>query len=132
MAKPVLCLAFFALVLASLGPVLDHHFAERQPGHEHLYLGKKVPTHPHPYQQVHAHPQTTESQPENAPTAPDDTIYLTNFSGIGQDYFTLSCPLLHASLVLQEGGDGPPRQNTEVRHGLSETTVSPLERPPLA
>ena len=33
------------LVSAGFGPVLDHHFAERQPDHTHTYLGPTTPNH---------------------------------------------------------------------------------------
>ena len=36
---PVTALALLtALLLPLLGPLADHHFAERQPGHLHIYL----------------------------------------------------------------------------------------------
>ena len=38
---------FVVLLLVSpgFGPVLDHHFAERQPDHTHTYLGPTTPNH---------------------------------------------------------------------------------------
>ncbi len=41
-------LMVMGLALTSLAPMLDHHFAERHAGHQHLYLGQASPTTPTP------------------------------------------------------------------------------------
>lgn len=41
--------------LASVGPVLDHHYAERQPDHQHIFFGPVNHEHTRPYQQPHHH-----------------------------------------------------------------------------
>ena len=48
-------LAVLGLLLPFLGPVVDHHFAERHPAHQHIYLGAAVPEHQHSYQAAHRH-----------------------------------------------------------------------------
>jgi hypothetical protein len=40
------------LLAPAVGPLMDHHFAERQPAHQHLGL---VPDHIHDYGANHAH-----------------------------------------------------------------------------
>ena len=35
--------------------MLDHHFAERHPGHQHIYLGVANPEHSHDYRPFHSH-----------------------------------------------------------------------------
>ena len=35
--------------------MLDHHFAERHPGHQHIYLGAANPEHSHDFRQFHSH-----------------------------------------------------------------------------
>ena len=56
------CLALVIVLLPSLGPLLDHHFAERQPYHAHLAADSG---HEHNYQAFHSHPfgQIAESNP---------------------------------------------------------------------
>lgn len=120
-------LVLLALSLASLGPVLDHHFAERQPGHTHLYLGAHVPDHLHPYQQAHTHHRAEAASPRS-----DDTVYLTTQDGIGLDWSTAVSPLLDASPVFPDHGDGPLLVSEAAHRELFEAVVSPLERPPLA
>ena len=46
-----------ALLLPAVGPLLDHHYAERVPGHLHLYLAG-VSAHTHPYEVDHRHAYT--------------------------------------------------------------------------
>lgn len=58
-------LAVLGLFLPFLGPVVDHHFAERHPAHQHLYLGAAVPEHQHLYQAAHRHHHPINHQPGN-------------------------------------------------------------------
>lgn len=44
-----------ALLVPLLGPLVDHHFAERQPGHVHLYLTGVSVQHLHHHEAFHSH-----------------------------------------------------------------------------
>ena len=44
-----------ALLLPGVGPLLDHHYAERVPGHLHHYLAGVSAAHAHPYEVDHRH-----------------------------------------------------------------------------
>lgn len=44
-----------ALLVPLLGPLVDHHFAERQPGHMHLYLTGVPIKHLHHHEAFHSH-----------------------------------------------------------------------------
>ncbi|HLF04205.1 MAG TPA: hypothetical protein VI855_03210 [Dehalococcoidia bacterium] len=128
-------LAWLALLLASLGPVLDHHFAERQPGHTHLYVGAQVPGHQHPYQQAHVHTHellAAGQSPANPSSWPSEVVYLTNYEGIGVGLAALTGPVLHASLAFPDSGDGPLLRADAAPDAWPEAAVTPLERPPLA
>ncbi len=53
---PVIALALLtALLLPLLGPLADHHFAERQPGHLHIYLAGVPIQHLHDHEALHTH-----------------------------------------------------------------------------
>ncbi len=53
---PVTALALLtALLFPLLGPLVDHHFAERQPGHVHLYLTGAPSQHLHHHEAFHTH-----------------------------------------------------------------------------
>jgi hypothetical protein len=51
-----------ALALPSIGPLIDHHFAERNPTHHHVSVAQD---HAHAYGSSHAH-VATESAPDDA------------------------------------------------------------------
>ena len=61
--KVILSLTALALLVALLtpllGPLVDHHFAERQPGHLHIYLGGVPVQHLHDHQAYHTHHDPT-------------------------------------------------------------------------
>ena len=43
-------IAMAVLVLPSIGPLLDHHYVERLPGHAHTYPGDVLPAQVHSYE----------------------------------------------------------------------------------
>ena len=57
-----IALGALLVLLPSMGPLLDHHFAERQPYHSHLGTDRG---HEHQYRYFHAH--GSESDPEANP-----------------------------------------------------------------
>ena len=62
-----------AVFLPTLGPLLDHHYAERLPNHAHLYLGAAEYGHVHPFEvQDHFHYYEDE-------TSPDGIVYLASY-----------------------------------------------------
>ena len=67
--------AMAAVFLPTLGPLLDHHYAERLPNHTHLYFGPGGPNHVHPFEvQGHFH-----YHPFEGPT--DGIVYLASYDG---------------------------------------------------
>ena len=50
-----LAVALFALALPILGPLNDHHFAERSHSHDHIYLNGTAVAHGHAYDRLVAH-----------------------------------------------------------------------------
>ncbi len=93
------------LLLPPLGAALDHHFPERQPDHEHIYLGRVTPSHFHDYQIPHSHHPPEEGGGGGAP-APrhKDVVYLTSYSARAQSLAMLD------TVVAQEA---PPFQTQE-------------------
>lgn len=63
--RPKILLSLTALTLLAalltplLGPLVDHHFAERQPGHVHIYLGGIPIQHLHDHEAFHTHDAPT-------------------------------------------------------------------------
>ena len=65
---------FTALLFPQVGPVIDHHFAERAPLHNHLAPGKQA--HKHRYSTSHSH-QLAASSPalETVVTSLEEDAY---------------------------------------------------------
>ena len=70
-----------AVVVAFLGPAVDHHYAERQHGHSHLFLTDTAAGagHPklHPFERPHSHSESTTLQ-----TLQDEIFYQPSNDGL--------------------------------------------------
>lgn len=124
-------LAVAALLLPSLGPLLDHHFAERHPGHTHWYRGAAGPEHSHPFEQFHIHYDAMYDA-MYAPADGGEIVFFTRQDGAGHSCADLVAPGPAPRLRLD--GDGAPmlRSGADeggVRRGVS---VAPATRPPNA
>ena len=125
------------LFLPVLGPQLDHHFAERRPDHDHLFLGAAVPEHTHSFEGLHAHyhpipgPGTANGGGSHQGTPAQRIVYLTSDQGFGQG------PLDLASRVVQQSPVFPAhsanfRASGMVRNNVipSSAFVGPPRKPP--
>lgn len=113
--------ALVALALPLFGPVLDHHFAERQPHHVHVYLGGPVPDHLHPYETSgHLHHGHAGNHAHHHPAQNDGILFLTDHEGIGHGL---------AAVVSSLGQDTPlfPGPNAVVRSGISSDGPAPRD-----
>ena len=118
-----------ALFLPAFGPLLDHHFAERQPGHTHVFLGPHSPTHLHFFEVIrgHSHPLDQER------SAPGDIVYLTSYRGIGQDLpqFPVTTSGGSSIVFFPEAEDDPSLSgNSRLVSFLKESVVAPEKKPP--
>ena len=72
-----------ALVLVFLAPALDHHFAERQHNHSHIFLTSSAASHGHPelhpFEQIHLHDDFTGQDSQD-----DGVLYQTSNDGLGE------------------------------------------------
>jgi len=101
-----------AVFLPTLGPLLDHHYAERLPNHAHLYFGQADYDHVHPFEmQNHIH-----YYPDEVP--PDGIVYLASYDG--------SSPVMIDATVhaIQQT---PPFVGTDdaAAHGISHDSLIP-------
>ena len=118
--------AVFALLLPVAGPIIDHHFAERLPGHGHVYIDGPELSHEHDLSSSHNHTATTV-------LAVDDT---------GPSVVPMPAPSRGTKLVtsLDQSGndklDAPNARTLRLRprhdRGAAQADVTPDPRPPRA
>lgn len=133
-AVPVLSLLMVAaLTLSSLGPMLDHHFAERHPGHNHLYLGTALPDHSHSYQSSHSHYGAWMYVPADAGSPTGGIAIVMPNDGWGHVAADIAAPLVFHPLRLG-GDDGGPLLKTSPDGDVALTgiIIAPSKRPPRA
>ncbi len=123
-----------SLLLLSLGPMLDHHFAERHPGHSHIYLGSVVPDHSHSFESNHDHHSSRMMelllQSGDNPTS-DGVVVVSSNDGVPVGAAHLSVPMSLQWPRMNGGdGDGVPRLSYDPYETLSSSSVSPPRRPP--
>jgi hypothetical protein len=124
-----------SLALSSLGPMLDHHFPERHPGHSHLYFGTATVDHNHVFERVHSHRALDLINP--AAVGSDGLnhagiVFFSPYDGTGIGAADLTLPLTSPSFVFK--GDGPPVLKVAEDQGavLRGTSIAPPRRPPPA
>jgi hypothetical protein len=116
--------------------VLDHHFAERHHGHDHVYVGPPAPGHSHPYQVSHLHTHAdgatllTGGEPGDG-TLPSGVVYFTSQDGSGWSLAGLAAPSLHSGLVFPDLAGSRSRfglgPGEDIPPGIS---VAPPRQPP--
>ncbi len=114
----MVALAALVVFLPSLGPLYDHHFAERMPYHTHIGVPSE---HEHGYRSLHSHgaDRSADWTPalyelDISPTVL--TIVLSSDSGLGGG------PVPDADSVLRIPGSE--------QHALKSAYLSPPDRPP--
>lgn len=132
-----LVLILYALFLPFYGPLLDHHFAERQPDHQHLYLGRSVPGHAHPYTLPHTHAHLNEAGSAESPDLPktghdpDGIVFLTSHDGVGQGFDQLAVPSIRLSLDFPSPDNTrPPLGTTADDKILQDAYIALPKKPP--
>ena len=123
-----------ALFLPFIGPMLDHHFPERQYGHVHVYLGPAVSDHGHPYEKPHFHSQPhDEAGGETGASSLGGTasgiIYLISDDGMGQEPAAPSAPMVRVAAI------APSPDSLVIKFGhdddiLDEAFIAPPKKPP--
>ena len=125
-----------SLALLPFGPMLDHHFAERHPGHHHLYLGMADSQHGHDFQSSHVHDDSWMYEQPKAVDGgydPSGIVFLFPGDGMGIGSADMAVPPVKRS-VRFPGGDRAALLNmTDVNAAvLIGTSIAPPTRPPRA
>ena len=113
-----------ALLLPALGPLLDHHFAERQPGHNHVFLDQAPHEHLHAYEYAGHHHGEHDS-----PT--DGVVIVTSYDAMGTGLADVTPPVTRVSRLLPELTPDKTAFGFDEAHKLpSGESVSPPTQPP--
>ena len=118
-----------AVVLGFIGPVVDHHFAERQHNHSHLYLTVNAAEHGHailhPFEEPHSHVTAdTEAAGHHG------VLYQTSNDGLGDSGTGLVIGFIEDSSPQIRSGDFLPNAQADSARNLHEAFMAPLKRPP--
>jgi hypothetical protein len=122
----------YLLLAPFLGPMLDHHFAERQHNHQHIHFGSGGTKHVHFYDLLHLHSHTHNTPvipPSNGLAShepPNEVIYLTSQYGVGQSAPSFTIPELQVDFVFPDLGD-----NRFLRRPTSQDSLPPKSSFPL-
>lgn len=115
--------ALTALFLPLFGPVLDHHFAERQPDHAHMYLDGSEYEHLHTYETYGHHPPTSLASVNGDAVQNGNVVVLTDSHRIGPGQAaTLAYLQQLVRVVLQNEGDA--NRFAFLRETASPTSVA--------
>ncbi len=120
-----------AIVLVFLGPLADHHFAERQHNHSHIHLTGSVAEHNHPevhpFEIPHSHSNT-----DRQATGRHGIIYQTSNDGLHDSGTGSVIAFVNKSFRPLPEEYSPPDARTDSESILSEAFVAPPKRPPRA
>lgn len=113
-------------MLSSFGPMLDHHFAERHPGHSHLYLHTAEPDHSHPFEHSHIHYDAMY-----APAPGDEGIvFFAPYDGAGHPPADLATPVSSPVFAYDDSDGSVLLDGSWAVSVMKDTVVLPLLPPP--
>lgn len=119
-------------LLPGLGPLLDHHYAGRQPGHDHVHMGALFPDHLHDHEVSHDHDHDhhirSSTQDEEDRGGP---VVIASYSGavLGHAYVSGSASQTE---LRSPDPDGSPHSYYSGQDGAlrQQNTVTPPTEPP--
>ena len=135
----LLALALFALALPVVGPLDDHHFAERSHTHQHIYLDGKAAEHRHVFdaglRHWHAGPNNLTADGD-APQRSGGVAYLTDATA-GLMLAVMNAPYHPAPEALRppsahDDGDNPLSDFSARYHHPEGRCLAPPQPPPIA
>ena len=135
----LLAFALFALALPIVGPLDDHHFAERSHTHLHIYPDGRPASHEHVGAQALPHLHSNRSAPlrygESDAQSPD-VMYLTNATASFL-LAVMNAPYHNAPDALRPApprgnGDNPLTPFRVLSREPAGRSIAPLPPPPIA
>jgi hypothetical protein len=133
----IIIVVLYVIGMPFFGPVLDHHFAERQYNHQHIYLGSAGAKHTHFYdlRPLHSHTHNTPVVPHSngseSDESPNEVVYLTSQDGIEQSAPSFTIPALQVDFVFPDLGNHHFLLSPTGQDNLPpEIFIPPPKRPP--
>ena len=118
-----------AVVLGFIGPAVDHHFAERQHNHSHIYLTVSAAEHGHailhPFEEPHSHVNS-----DTEATGHHGVLYQTSNEVLGDSGTGPVIAFIEDSARPIRSGDFLPNAQADNGRSLHESFIAPLKRPP--
>ena len=114
------------VVLVFFGPVVDHHFVERQHNHSHIYLNGSVGEHWHPFEKPHSHSNLTADG-----SGRHGIIYQTSNDCIGDSSTSPAVAFMGDAYPQVLGIGSSTSTNTVGEINLVGNIVSPPKKPPI-
>ena len=135
----LLAFALFALALPIVGPLDDHHFAERSHAHAHIYLDGRAAEHQHLLESRAAHRHNSETmagKDGSGWNGAGSTVYLTDPT-VGLLLAVLNAPWHNAPEALRPAPPSGKESNplapfAAVMRQPEEQSVAPLLPPPIS
>ncbi len=134
--KPAIVIALYALLLPVVGPLLDHHYAEWQHNHGHVFLGGapgEAGFHVHIYETSGDHGHLPAADYSDGRSGPEGVAYFSGFDGAGSGPVSSPTGPSTDSLTFPDPGDHPllaAYRGAELpRTGVH---VAPPRKPPTA
>ena len=133
----LILLSVLSLFVPSYGPSFDHHFAEKQLNHAHIYLAEKIPNHRHGYESAHSHRHDSTKSPDgdshHLEPGSDGIIIVPGLGGSTHEIVPGSAAAMHVSPALLHFGGNPLLSITiNTKELLPNLYISPLTPPPRA
>ena len=118
-----------AVALGFIGPAVDHHFAERQHNHSHIYLTVSAAEHGHailhPFEEPHSHVNA-----DTEATGHHGVLYQTSNEVLGDSGTGPIIAFIKDSTPPVRSNDFLPNTQADSGRNLHETFTAPLKRPP--
>ena len=116
--------------------MLDHHFAERHPGHQHIYLGVANPEHSHDFRPFHSHDgpgALLNATGHNPANASDGIVFVVPGSGSAHTIADITMPATaQFTRFGVEGGTGLLGHHLRREAAPPDASVAPPTLPPRA
>ena len=109
--------------------MLDHHYAGRQPGHDHIHAGALFPDHLHGHEvsHTHGHPHSSVEEQRDGPGV---VVVIASHSGAVPGYAYVSGSASQTELSFPDSGETPHYYMGEDGALRQQSFITPPTQPP--